>query len=363
MSAGDDNAENKAGEYSRVMPARLGAFLTRCYQEAGLDGSSAASIAELIVDTELRGVATHGAIRVPAYIARLRAGGLNPNPKMTVKSEAPATAVLFADNAPGHLSGKRAMDLAVEKAATSGIGAVAVKDSDHFGANGTFAMLAAKQDMIGMVWSNSFPIMSAWGGYGDHLTNGPFACAIPAGKKPAILLDIAMSKISTGAVRIASQRGESLHGKPILDGQGYATNDPNELLSGGSHMSIGGHKGYGFAIISEVLSGILAGGPFLSAIPLWDRDPTKPSGTGHFVLAINIRHFIDPKVFKARVDVFIEELTAHPPRPGFSSVRVPGADAAKKYDEYELYGIPVHAETIKSLYILSRELGLGEYAL
>lgn len=358
MSEVEPNMRQENGQHVRIAPDHLRDFVARCYRKAGLDDPSATSIAELIVETELNGVVTHGVIRVPAYIARLRGGGLNTSPNMVVETEAPATAVLLADNAPGHLSGKRAMELAIEKAATVGIGAVSVKDSDHFGANGTFAMLAARRDMIGMVWSNSFPIMSAWGGYGNHITNGPFACAIPAADRPPILLDIAMSRTSTGAVRIAAQHGERLHGEPILDAQGTPTDDPEALFAGGSHLPIGDHKGYGLAIISEVLSGLLAGGPFLSAIPLWDRDPARPSGTGHFVLAISIRHFIDPKLFKERVDLLIEELTSHPPRPGFQGIRVPGEAAARKRDDYMAHGIPVHNVTLQMLRNLSQELGV-----
>lgn len=347
------------GESRRIAPARLRSFVKRCYEAAGLSSENADTIADLLVKTELHGVITHGVIRVPSYIARLQQGGHNPQPDMQCVRDAPAMAVLCADNAPGHLAGKRAMEIAIEKSRKTGVGAVAVTQSDHFGANGTYAMIGAEQDMVSLVWSNSFPIMSAWGGFGNHLTNAPFAFAVPAGRHAPILVDMAVSQISTGAVRIAARLGEKLSGKLILDSEGYATDDPNALLTGGSHMSIGAHKGYNLAIIAEILSGVLAGGPFLSAIPLWDKDPSQPSGTGHFVLALNIRHFIEIDLFKTQVDAFIDEITSHPPRPGFEEVRVPGESAARKSREYSTNGIPVNSHTLAMLNDLALDLGVA----
>lgn len=342
----------------RIRHADLVDFFAAGYATTGVAPADARTIAEILAEVELRGIATHGAIRFPFYIRRLQQGGLNPKPEMRLESDFPATAVLDADHAPGQLAGVRGMQIAIEKARTCGVGFVAVKNSDHFGASGTFAMQAAAAEMIGMVWSNSFSIMAAWGGYGNTITNAPLAYAVPAGRHKPILLDIALSAVAGGKVRLAAKKGEKIPKDWIVDKNGRVTDDPNAISDGAALLPAAAHKGYGLAVVCEVLCGALSGGPSLTDIPLWFANPPLHSRTGHMFMALDVSKFRDLAGFKADVDSIIDRLKAAPTMEGFDEVLVPGEVENRKAEAYLRDGIPIAAPVVADLVSLGAELGV-----
>jgi len=343
----------------RVRHEDLVNFFAACYGKVGVAEQDARLIAEILGELELRGIATHGAIRVPFYIRRLQRGGLNPRPNMRLERDYPASGILCADNAPGQLAASRGMQVAMEKARRCGVGFVVVRDSDHFGAAASYAMQAMRQDMVGMVWSNGYPSMAAWGGYGTNITNAPLAFAIPAGERPAIVLDISMSAVSGGRVRLAAKKGQKIPTDWVVDKQGRPTDNPNDLPNGGALLPMGMHKGYGMAVVAEVLNGILSGGPFLSGIILWFANPEKNSNTGHMLVAIDVSKFRDLADFKADVDQLIDRLKATPTMEGFKEVLIPGEIEFRKTAEHVRDGIPITEQVMKDLRDLARELGVS----
>ena len=342
----------------RVRHSDLVEFFAAGYAKTGIAPADARKIASILAEVELRGIATHGAIRFPFYIRRLQQGGLNPKANMRLESDYPASAVLDADHAPGQLAGTRGMELAIEKARTCGVGFVAVKNSDHFGASGSYAMQAAEQDMIGMVWSNGFSVMAAWGGFGNSITNAPLAYAIPAGTHEPILLDVSFSAVAGGKVRLAAKKGETIPKDWVLDKHGKFTDDPNDLPDGGSLLAAAGHKGYGLAVVCEVLNGVLTGSPFLTDIPLWFANPTVHSRTAHTFLALDISKFRDLGQFKADVDQVIDRLKATPTMEGVDEVLVPGEIEQRRTAAYLRDGIPISEPVVADLVSLGKELGI-----
>lgn len=349
---------NAAGPL-RVSPERLHAFVHNAYVHAGMSEEDAAVIAGALVETELRGVTTHGVVRLPFYVERLQKGGLNPRPNIVRVKDFPATAVIDADNAPGHLGGMRAMDIAVEKARICGVGVVSVRNSDHYGAASIYAMRALPHDMIGVASTNAFPIMAAWGAYGNNLTNGPIAYAIPTKKHAPIVLDISMAAIAMGKVRLAAKAGKAIPEGLVVDKHGMPTTDPNALFDGGSTLPMGMHKGYGMAVVAEVMNGILAESAFLGDVLLWTAHPDKPSRTSHFCMAIDISKFRDVGAFKADVDRLVDRLKASPLMEGHREVLVPGEIEARKTDEYQKDGIAVERAIADDLIRIGHNLGIS----
>lgn len=343
----------------RLSHADLLDFLVACYATAGMGQQDARLIAEILAELELRGIATHGVMRLPFYIRRLLDGGLNPKPRMTRESEYPASAVLDGDHGPGQLVATQAMEIAIEKARACGVGFVAVKNSDHFGASGTFAMQAAKVDMIGMVWSNAFSVMAPWGGYGNGITNAPLAYAIPAASHDPILLDISMSAVSGGKVRLAAKKGERIPKDWVVDKHGRFTDDPNALTDGGALLPMGGHKGYGLAVVCDILCGALSGGPFLTDVPLWFARTAEHSRTGHVMMALDVSKFRDLDEFKADVDAVITRLKATPRMESFDKILVPGEIEFRLEQEYLKDGIPVPEPVMEDLRKLAAELDIA----
>jgi LDH2 family malate/lactate/ureidoglycolate dehydrogenase len=333
-------------------------FVTACYQAAGVAAPDAQLLGEITTELELRGVATHGAIRVPFYIRRLCEGGLNARPAMRVERDRPASAILAADHAPGQLAATRAMAHAVDKARSTGIGFVAVKDSDHFGASATFVMQAVREDMIGMAWSNGYPSMAAWGSYGTTITNGPLAYGIPAGRHLPIVLDIAMSAVAGGAVRLAAKRGQRIPTDWVVDRDGNPTDDPEDLPNGGALLPMGRHKGYGLAVVAEVMCGILHGGPFLADIPLWFANPGRHTRTGHLVMAVDITKFRDLDAFKADVDAMIDRIKAAPRMKDFEEILMPGEIEHRREAAFRRDGIPMPPAVLGDLRALSSMVGV-----
>jgi len=219
-------------------------------------------------------------------------------------------------------------------------------------------MQAMRQDMIGMVWSNGYPSMAAWGGYGTNITNAPLAFAIPAGKCPAIVLDISMSAVSGGRVRLAAKKGQKIPSDWVVDKEGRPTENPNDLPNGGALLPMGMHKGYGMAVVAEVLNGILPGGPFLGGVILWFANPEKHSNTGHMLMAIDVSKFRDLADFKANVDQLIAQLKATPTMEGFKEILIPGEIEFRKAAEHIRAGIPLAEQVMDDLRELARELGV-----
>jgi LDH2 family malate/lactate/ureidoglycolate dehydrogenase len=284
-------------------------FARSAFIAAGLSARDAAVMADSLVTSDLRGTPSHGVVRLPFLIDRLRKGGANASPDIRVVNDAPATAMLDGDRALGAITATRAMDLAMTKARSQGVGLVAATNSDFIGACAHFAMMALPHDMIGIAWTNGAPGMAPWGGRGHTIGNNPIAFAAPGGTQGPIVLDMALSVAAGGRVRLAAKRNERIPSGWMIDRDGQDTNDPGDLADGGSLLALG-YKGYGLAVFGEILCGVLTGSRILGEVPAWFAETHREVANGHMHIAIDIARFVTPADFRKRIDELASMLKA-----------------------------------------------------
>lgn len=341
-----------------VSTATLEAFITRAMMACGLPEPDASKVARLMAQADERGSDGHGVFRLNQYCKRIRAGGINVDPNIRIISERKAQAVIDGDNAMGHLVMARAAEIAIEKAKETGVAWVGARFSNHAGPAALYAGMPLAHDMIGLYCAmgngNHVP---PWGGTDMLLSTNPIAIAVPADKRPPIILDMATTTAAYGKVKMAQQRGEQMPVGWMIDRNGQPLTDPNRA-SEGFLMPIGGAKGYGLALMIGLLTGTLNGAAFGRAIVDFTVDHTTVTNTGQFIAALDISAFADVAQFKRDVDGVWEEMKSSAVMPGFGEVRLPGESAWKTGQERAKNGIPIPAALAGQLESLARELGI-----
>ena len=340
-----------------VPAADLQAFVAAAFGKAGLSAADAATAAASVAGADLRGTHSHGVIRLPFLIDRLLKGGARRHPDIRIVSEAPATALLDGDRALGAITATRAMDIAVSKAKTQGIGMVSARNSDFLGTCAHYAMMALPHDMIGICWTNGFPGMAPSGGRTNTIGNNPIAFAAPSLSHGPIVLDMALSVAAGGRIRVAAKNGEKIPGDWLVDNEGRPTDDPGALAAGGALLPLG-YKGYGLAVFGEILCGALTGSRMLSEIPAWFKETASGIGNGHLHIAIDISKFVDPATFKQRVDVMVGMLKATPLMLQVREILMPGERAWRTQQTQQKNGIAVPEPVAADLRKLAGELGV-----
>ena len=286
----------------------------------GMSASHAQTTADMMVETDLRGVDSHGISMLPTYDREVRAGRINMAPVFRTVREGPAFALLDADASLGHPVSVHAMNLAVDKCLASGVAAVTVRNSHHFGAAGCYARIAADRGVIGLVTSATrgvtmVPTFAAEPVMGTN----PIAFAAPAGHHDPFLLDMATTTVAAGKVKVYKLNHKPVPSGWVVDGDGRAVTDPEQAFSHvfdrpdggisplGGTRDLGGHKGYGLAVLVHILAGTLSGSSFS---PLRNRTqkPSDPHDIGHFFLTIDPRAFRDAGAFEADLDQVIDVL-------------------------------------------------------
>lgn len=278
---------------ARVACADLHAFVQALFERAGLATADAATVAASLVDADTRGTHSHGVVRAPFLVARVRDGGADPRATPTIVSEAAGTALVDGQRALGPVTARFAMDAAIAKARAQGIGMACARNSDFIGACGHYAKMALAHDMIGIAWTNGFPGMTAWGSRRNAIGNNPIAFAAPASRHGPLVLDMALSVAAGGRIRLAAKSGQRIPSDWLLDQEGRATDDPNALYDGGALLPLG-YKGFGLALFGELLCGVLTGSRILQEIPAWHQESGVSVGNGHLHLAIDIARFVPP---------------------------------------------------------------------
>ncbi len=284
-----------------------------------------------MVEADLRGSDTHGVIRLPIYVRRIRADGVNPKPNIRVVSERPSAALLDGDNGMGHLVMRRAAQLAIEKAKVTGIGWVGARMSNHAGPAALYATMPLQHDMIGLyfaVGSNNH--LPPWGGAENLLGTNPMAVAVPAQEEPAVVLDMAPTVAAYGKVRLKAQRGEQMPVGWMIDRDGKPLTDPKRADEG-YLLPIGDYKGYGLSLIIGILAGALNGAALGRDVVDFVKDTGKPTNTGHAVAAIAVESFMPPAAFKAAVDAVIRDIRNSRRLPGVDRIFLPGEQSHAKY--------------------------------
>ena len=315
--------------------------------KAGMKLEEAEVISDTLLFAELRNIKSHGIVRLPTYVKRMENGVVNQNANMRfLENKAAAVAVLDADNGMGQVAGHKAMKTAIDMARIYGIGLVAVKNSNHFGVASYYSMMASEEDMIGLVMTNASPAIAPFGTKTPLLGTNPLTVAVPAKTGKPIVLDMSMSTVARGKIRMSALQNKEIPLDWGLDLNGNPTSDPNEALLG-SLVPIGGVKGSGLSLIVELLTGALTGTSSLGEVKNI-TDMSGPSKTSHMFIAINIKAFMDTQEYKERVDEAITSIKALPPK-GDNQIFMAGEIEQNLMDKRMIEGIPVDVEVIEEL--------------
>ena len=340
----------------RVDAAELLELVAAVFARCGMEEGDARRLADSLVSADLGGVHSHGVLRVPEYAKKLTVDGVDPRGRPGVEREFGACLVVNGGISMGQIGAHFAMERAIERAETSGIGAAAIRGSNHCGTMAYFAEQALAHDMIGIATTNALPTMAPLGGAERILGINPLGLAIPAGAEAPIVYDAAFSGSSHGKVRIHHQKGLELPEGWALDREGQPTTDPAAAIDG-LLMPIGGFKGVGLAMIMGILSSILSGASYGTELGNMEDGP-RAGKDGHFVAAIKVAAFENVGRFKERVDAAIRQVHTCRRAPGVEKLYVPGEKEHLRRLAYRREGIPLNEVTLGDLRRTAVEKGV-----
>jgi ureidoglycolate dehydrogenase (NAD+) len=339
----------------RVQAEELAGYCTRILTSLGVPEEDAATVADGLVTADLRGVASHGVMRLPIYVTRLRQGLVSPRPLLHLERTGPATAVLDGGNGFGHVVATHAMRHAVAIAREAGAATVAVRRSNHFGTAGWYAARAAEQGMIGWAVTHSEADVIPFGGRAPALGTNPLAIAAPASGGP-VVLDMATSIVAMGRVLRAAQQGQAIPGDWAVDADGNPTTDPDRARA---VRPMAGPKGYGLAVMIDLLVSGLSGSAFGTGIRRMYDDFEHPQEVGHLLGAIDIVRFVPLEEFREHAGRLTAALKAVPPAAGAAEVLLPGEPEDRAEQRNRADGVPLDEQVWASLSALGSELGVG----
>jgi len=345
---------------------RLLHFVTQIFCTIGCSTEDAEIAAKNLLIADLRGVDSHGIARLEGYVRLWESGRINVKPQIAIIHETPSTGTVDADAALGLVSGEFAMNLAIEKAKQVGSGWIAVKNSNHFGIAGNYAMMAMAQDMIGLVMTNASPLVAPAGSVSRMLGTNPIAVAVPSGEESPFVADFATTTAANGKLEILQRKNLDAPIGWIQQSNGDATTNPHALKKGGALLPLGSdsdrsyHKGYCLGSWVDIFSGVLSGAnfgpwvpPFVHFLPM----PQNPvgEGIGHFFGAMRIDGFQDATVFKSRMDIWLRAFRSAEPIEGEHAVMVPG-DPERAFEAERIqHGIPLLPSVVNSMQQLAQK--------
>jgi len=333
-------------------------FIANALRANQVPTADAKVVAQLMIKSDLVGADGHGIFRLPAYIKRIRAGGINLNPNIHIERDQGATALINGDNALGHLVMNKAVELAIEKVKQHSVCWIGSHYGNHSGAASVYVRRLAEQGYIGIYMAvGNANHMAPWGGIDLLLSTNPIAIAVPAGDHPIVLLDIATTVAAYGKVKVAAQKGESIPDTWMIDRNGQPITDPQKS-SEGSLLPIGGYKGYGLAVMIGLLAGALNNAAVGKSTIDFNAHHDLITNTGQTIIAVDPSAFGDREQFVERVITLVNDLKASSRLPGVNQIRVPGDGAAKSMAQRLKLGIPVSPELKESLNQCAKECGI-----
>ena len=326
-----------------IQAARLEAFTTACLERLGLASADARLVAETLVAANLRGVDSHGVVRLPHYATRLRNGTVKARPNIAARRTGPSTGLVEGDAGMGQLVAARAMREAIALAKESGVGAVVARNSSHCGACAWYVEMAVKDGMIGIALTHTDSIMVPPGMKRIFLGSNPIAFGAPGGT----IIDMSTTHVAWGKILVARQEGKPIPPDWGIDADGRPTTDPHRVVG---LAPTGGHKGYALATMVEILCAQLAGVPFGRHVTKMYGELDKPRNLGHFMLALDVGRFTANESFARAVGAFLEEIHAE-------GALAPGDPERLSAERRRRDGIALGA-TVQELNALAAELGV-----
>ncbi|MCQ6557428.1 ureidoglycolate dehydrogenase [Paenibacillus mendelii] len=314
----------------------------RKFMERNVPADHARISANVLVHANLRGVDSHGIMRMEHYINKIAQGGIRSNPAISVEETGPVTAIVDGDDGLGHVVAYKAMEEAIRLAQDHGVGMVGAINSSHCGALSYFVQMAAEQNLIGIVMSNTDKAVVPFGGKAKFFGTNPMAFGFPTRKNPSIILDMATSTVAYGKVLDYRLRNEPIPPGWGVDGEGKPVTDPHLVES---MLHFGGAKGFGLAMVVDIFSSILLGAAFGPHVnPMYGGNLAQPRKLGQYFCVVNPSYFTDLECFLDQIDQMIDNIHAAPPAEGFNRVLVPGEPELQQEAKRKLQGIPIPAE-------------------
>jgi L-2-hydroxycarboxylate dehydrogenase (NAD+) len=354
----------------KLFPAeQLFEFIVRVFRHLGVPEEDARTAATVLQAADLRGIDSHGVARLHTYFDMVQMGRIEVRPSITIVRESASTATVDGGNGLGLVVGPKANAIAMEKALAAGSGWVSVRNTNHYGIAGYYVLEALKRDLIGWSMTNATATVAPLWGAQRMLGTNPLAIAFPGLEEPPIVIDMATSAAAYGKIEIARRVGRPIPLGWAIDRDGAPTTDPNAMIDGGAQLPLGstrdggGHKGYGLAVMVDVLSGVLSGanwGPFTPPFALRQEIPARSvgKGIGHFFGALRIDAFIDTDEFKRQIDDMVRTLRKTRPAPGTAGPLIPGDPEREAETIRRREGIPLVPAVVDELRDISRQTGI-----
>ncbi|MFX1375256.1 MAG: Ldh family oxidoreductase [Promethearchaeota archaeon] len=371
--AADDTKITPSDEIVYIDVNILRSFMKDVFIGLKVPEQDAEIIAEVLITSDLRGIESHGIQRCKMYYDRIKAGIYNPKTNIEIVNDNKSTAVIDGHCGMGHVIAYNAMKLAIEKAKKYGIGAVAVRNSTHFGIAGYYSLMATKEGMIGFVTTNTRPSVPPTFGVEPMLGTNPLTYGAPTDEEFPFLIDAATSIIQRGKVEVYNRIHKPLPDGLIISNNGNSKSDPGVVLNklinrsaallplGGEGETTSGHKGYGYATFAEILSAALQEGIYLRDTAGIVENNQKRLKVGHFFLAINISNFLPLKRFQEIAGNIMRELRSSKLAPGKDKIYTAGEKEYNAEIERNKTGIPINKSLQEDIITMQKELGLDKY--
>lgn len=338
-------------------PDQLTAFGTDVLTSLGVPAGDAHLVSDSLVTADLWGHPSHGMLRLPWYVARLRSGVMQAVTRQELVVDAGAVAVMDGHEGVGQVVTDRACAEAVARASRHGVGVVAVRNSNHFGTAAFWTRRMTEAGCVGILTTNGSPAMAPWGGTVKTVGANPWSVATPGGSNTPVVLDIANTGVARGKIYAAAERGEQIPDTWAFDADGVPTTDPHVAVHG-LLAPMGGHKGYGISFMMDVLSGVLTGSGYATDV-VGPYVPDQRSGCGHLVLALKVDTVLPDGSFDARIDDLIASTKAVPRATGVDEIFYPGEIEARAEAAGRRAGVRLPEKTVADLRELGTSCGVG----
>jgi len=341
-----------------VPEPQLRRFVVSVFRKLGVPSNDAKIATDVLLAADLRGIGSHGVARLPRYVTGVKSGSMTPRGASKIVKQTRATAVIDGGNGLGQVVARRGMELAIKKARGTAVGFVVVRNSNHFGIAGYYSMMALKAGMIGISSTNAAPLVVPTFGRTAVLGTNPISVAVPTGREEPFVLDMATSVVPRGTIEVYDRQGKPMPHGWAVDATGHSTTNPRTMLEalanrlgggilplGGEGEEFSGHKGYGLALLVDILCGALSG----AATGLDVYGDEEAANVGHFFGAIDVRAFRPLNQFKRDMDKLLRTLRDSPKAEGHDRIYVHGEKSFAMERERRAKGIPLGPKVFESL--------------
>ena len=354
-----------------VNDKQLTTFVQQVFETFGVSKENAYICADNLVLADLRGIPSHGVARLKRYVDGMKSGIILPLAKPEIVRESPSTATVDGKAGLGQVVGYFATKTAIEKANKTGVGVVTVRNSNHYGIAGYYSQMILKEGMLGISMTNSAPLVVPTFGKEMIIGTNPISLTAPTKRGRPFFLDMATSVVPRGKLEVYERKEKPLPEGWVVNAQGKITTSAAEVLknmtsrAGGGILPLGGegelfsgYKGYGMAVLVDILCGVLSGGACGDAVDVKPEGKAVPAQVAHFFMALRIENFIDPDVFTTKLDELIDRLKGSAKADGQNRIFIHGEKEYELYDKHKKEGVPLEEKVHATLKAISAERGV-----